>query len=111
ETRFVYKSDWSLGGTIHNRGFGALFRYSKIPGNFSKIMFEAEIVKMKHPKEIKIVNPYFDDAKSYVYGKKNVLNVLRLGLGTQALLFDRAPKDGIEIRASFMGGLSLGLLK
>jgi hypothetical protein len=74
-------------------------------------MFEAELVKMKHPKEIKIANPYIDNAKAYVYGKQNVLYPFRLGLGSQLLLFDKAPRDGVEINLTAMLGTSLALLK
>lgn len=109
--RFVYKKEWSGGATIHNRGFGAILRYAVIPSNFMKIQFEAEIVKMKHAKEIKVVNPYYNNSKSYVYGKENVFYPFRTGVGSQFLIFDRAPKDGVEISATFMGGASWGLLK
>lgn len=110
-TQFVYHKEWSGGATINNRGFGAILRHAIITNNFKKIQFELELVKLKHPKEIKVVNPYYDNAKSYVYGKQNAFYPLRLGVGTQFLVFDKAAKDGVEISFNVMAGTSLGLLK
>jgi hypothetical protein len=110
-TRFVYKKEWSGGATLNNRGFGAILRYSIIPTNFMKIQFESELVKLKHSKEIKVVNPYYNNSKSYVYGKENVFYPFRTGIGSQFLIFDRAAKDGVEVSATFMGGASWGILK
>jgi hypothetical protein len=109
--RYVYKKEWSAGGTISNRGFSAIVRYAIIPQNFFKIQFETEIANLKHPKEYKTSNPYFNNSKLYVYGKQNSFYNIRTGVGTNVLIFDRAPKEGVEISATFMGGVSWGLLK
>jgi hypothetical protein len=111
DDRLVYSKEIGGGVDIHSRGWGALFRYSRLTSGFKKITFESELVKMKHPKEIKVVNPYFEDAKSYVYGKKNSFFVLRTGLGSQTLIFDRAPKDGVEINFVYTGGFAAGFTK
>jgi hypothetical protein len=110
-TRYVYKKEWSGGFSLSNRGFGGITRYSIFPSNFIKTQFEAEVVKLRHPKEVKIVNPYYSNAKSYVYGKENSFFTLRTGLGSQFLIFDKAPKEGVEISLVTMGGISWGLLK
>ena len=110
-TQFVYRKEWSGGATINNRGFGGILRHAIITNNFKKIQFEIELVKLKHPKEIKVVNPYYDNAKSYVYGKQNAFYPLRLGVGTQFLIFDKAAKEGVEISFNIMAGTSIGLLK
>jgi hypothetical protein len=111
DNRFIYKKEWSGGGTISNRGFGLILRHAIITQNFFKIQFETEISNIKHPKETKISNPYFNNSKLYVYGKQNSLYNVRTGVGTNLLVFDRAPKEGVEISATFMGGISWGLLK
>ncbi len=111
EIRFVYKREFSGGGTISNRGFSGILRYAVIPQNFYKILFETELANIKHPKEYKISNPYFNNSKLYVYGKQNSFFCLRTGLGTNLLIYDRAPKDGVEISSTFMTGVSWGILK
>lgn len=109
--RYVYKREWSGGGTISNRGFGANLRFALVPQNFIKILFETEIANIKHPKEIKTSNPYFNNSKLYVYGKQNSLYNVRTGVGTNFLIFDRAPKEGVEISTTLMAGIDWGLLK
>lgn len=111
ERRMIYKKEWSGGATLSNRGFGGNLRFAVVPGTFKKLIFEADISKIKHPKEVKVINPYYDGAKSYVYGKENSFFTARIGAGTQFLIFDKAPKDGVEISFSILGGLSLGMLK
>lgn len=111
ERRMLYTREWSFMPSISSRGWGLGLRHSRVSSNFRKLSFETELAKVKHPKEIKVVNPYFDNAKSYVYGKKNAFYTLRAGMGTQFLLFDKAPQDGVEISFTIMGGLSQGLLK
>lgn len=109
--KYVYKKEWSGGASISNRGFGGIVRYAIIPSNFMKIQFEAELAKIKHPKEIKVVNPYYNNAKSYVYGKENMFYPLRTGIGSQYLIFDKASKDGVEVSVTVMTGASWGILK
>lgn len=111
DVRFVYKKEWSGGGTISNRGFGLILRHAIIPQNFFKIQFEADISNIKHPKEFKTSNPYFNNSKLYVYGKENSFFNVRTGVGTNFLIFDRAPKEGVEISTTLMGGIAWGLLK
>lgn len=96
---------------IHTAGWGIQFRRSYNQTGYKKLMFEADYVGMKHPKEIKSVNPYFDNARSYVYGKKNTFNILRLGAGRQRTIYSKFERNGIEIRAVYSGGLSLGIMK
>ncbi len=110
-TRFVYKREWSGGGSISNRGFGGILRFALIPQNFIKIQFESELSYVKHPKEFKTSNPYFNNSKLYVYGKQNSLYNFRTGVGTNLLIFDRAPKEGVEISTTLMAGSVIGLLK
>lgn len=109
--RYIYKREFSGGGTISNRGFGGILRYAIVPQNFMKIIFETEISNIKHPKEFKTSNPYFNNSKMYVYGKQNSFYNVRSGIGTSFLIYDRAPKDGVEISSTFIGGVSWGLLK
>jgi hypothetical protein len=111
DTRFVYKKEWSGGGTISSRGFGLLLRHSIVSQNFFKYQFEADLSNVKHPKEYKTSNPFFNNSKLYVYGKENSLFNLRTGVGTNFLIFDRAPKDGVEISTTLMGGIAWGILK
>ena len=66
---------------------------------------------MKHPKQIRVINPYYYNARSYVYGKLNHVYMLRIGYGFKKLLNRKPYWGGIELRVLYMGGLSLAFAK
>jgi hypothetical protein len=107
----LMKNEATFGLQIHSSGWGIQFRRSKNLTVSKKRIYEGDYVGMKHPKEIKTVNPYFDQAKSYVYGKENSFTVLRAGTGTQRTLYSKAERNGVEVRLQYSGGLSLGITK
>ncbi|HEX5001060.1 MAG TPA: hypothetical protein VFW78_01060 [Bacteroidia bacterium] len=107
----LLKNEWVLGLNIHSAGWGFDFRRGKNLTVNKKRMFELEVVNIKHPKEVKSVNPYYDNAKSFFYGKLNTLTAVRFAIGQQQVLFNKAEKNGVEVRLNYTGGLSLGLAK
>ncbi|HPS46154.1 MAG TPA: hypothetical protein PKZ21_03200 [Bacteroidales bacterium] len=96
---------------IHTSGFGLGYRNGKHLTGYKKRMFEVELTGMKHPKEIKIINPILISAKPYFYGKQNSLFIIRGGYGRQRIINSKPYWGGVEIRYFYYGGVSLGLLK
>lgn len=111
EKPVLLKNEFVFGVNIHTSGWGFDFRKGKNLTAAKKRMFEAEIVNMKHPKEVRSVNPYFDNAKSFFYGKLNSVIVMRAAIGQQQILFDKSERSGVEVRFNYTAGLSLGLAK
>ena len=74
-------------------------------------MVEFELVTMKHPKEVKTVNPYVDNAKGFIYGKQFSVAMLRAGYGIQKVIYSRSDKNGLEIRYNGYLGASLAFAK
>jgi hypothetical protein len=107
----LLKNEFTFGVNVHTSGWGFDFRRARNLTVDKKRLFEAEIVNMKHPKETRSVNPYFDNAKSFFYGKLNSLTVIRAAVGQQQVLFSKAEKGGVEVRLNYTGGLSLGIAK
>lgn len=107
----LYKYEKSIGALIHSEGWGFNIRRGKHVTGTTKRMFELEIVGMKHPKEIKSVNPLFPEAKSYFYGKMNTFTILRYGIGLQHVLFDKGERGGVQVRYNLYGGIAPGLTK
>jgi len=105
------KNEFSFGLNIHTSGWGFDFRRGWNVTALKKNVIEAEIVNMKNPKEVRSVNPYFDNAKSFFYGKMNTLTVFRAGFGQQKIIFDKAEQSGVAVRFNYTGGLSLGFAK
>jgi hypothetical protein len=109
--RVLLKKEYTLGLTIHILGMGANFRKGINKTFFNSRIFEIEIVSMKHPKQVRVINPYYYDAKSYVYGKLNHVYILRAGYGSKILLNRKPYWGGVELRVLYMGGLSVAFAK
>lgn len=95
---------------VHNQGWGLGYRFGKHLTYFKKRMFEFELTTMKDPKEKKI-RSYYDNSKSFFYGKLNTIFMLRGGMGLQRIITNKPYWGGIEIRFFFGGGISLAIAK
>ncbi|MFN8153740.1 MAG: hypothetical protein U0Y08_05540 [Bacteroidia bacterium] len=111
EKPVLMKNEATGGLNFHTGSWGIEFRRCYNQTGYKKLMFEGDFIGMKHSKEVKTVNQRFDNARSYVYGKLNTFNILRLGAGQQYTLFSKMERTGVEIRFLYSGGLSLGILK
>jgi hypothetical protein len=107
----LLRNEVSFGLTLHSNGWGIDFRRGRNLTVSRKRMLEIEFVGMHHPKEIKSVNPLYENSKSYVLGKVNSMSVLRGALGEQRVIAGKAERGGVELRLNYTGGLSLGLVK
>jgi hypothetical protein len=68
--------------------------------------FGLEIMNVKHPQEIRY-NSYLGNF--FTFGKKNYLYSFRLQYGRDLILFKKAPQQGVEIKAVFAAGPSIGI--
>jgi hypothetical protein len=112
EVKVLYRNEMSGGLSAHTySGFGLNFRRGKHVTGFKKRVIEGELTYIKDPKEVKTVNPTFDNSKGFYYGKLNSLIVLRCGTGFQNVIYKKPEKSGVEIRYVTMVGVSLGIAK
>lgn len=109
--RVLLKKELSGGITLHVLGMGLNFRKGINKTYFNSRIMEVELVSMKHPKQIKVINPYYYNARSYVYGKLNHVYILRAGYGFKKLLNRKPYWGGVELRLLYMGGLSVAFAK
>jgi hypothetical protein len=109
--KVLYRNEMSGGLVAHTAGLGVNFRRGKHVTGMRKRVFELEFVNMRHAKEIKTVNPYFENSKGFYYGKLHTFHVLRGGLGYQNVIYSKADGRGVEIRYVTFLGASLGLAK
>jgi hypothetical protein len=111
ETKVLYRNEATGGLIVHGHGFGFNYRRGKHVTGYKKRVFEMELVNYRHPKEIKVVNPAYDNAKGYYYGKLNSLFILRPGIGFQKVIYTKPDRNGVEIRFVYFVGASLGFAK
>lgn len=111
EAGVLYRHEGSFGISLHSQGWGISYHNGKHITGKSKRILEIDLLSLKHPKEIKTLNQYYDKTRSFVYGKLNSLAILRGGIGLQKVLYQKDEIGNIEVRYSFYGGASLGFAK
>ena len=110
-SRTLYSKEIYGGPIAHGDGWGIAFRYGKYVTARDRVMYGVDIVSMKHPKEIKSFNPYYQDARGYFYGKLNSMLVIRPTIGRKHRITEKVRKSGVEVNYLWGVGPSLGLLK
>ncbi|MCF8276568.1 MAG: hypothetical protein K9J17_07520 [Flavobacteriales bacterium] len=110
DKQVLMKQEFTGGAMLHTQGWGLLLRRSKNKTFLRKRVFELEAVSMEHPKEVKTVNPYYENSNSYNYGELNQVVVTRFGYGRHNVLYAKFDK-GVEIRYLYIGGFSMAWAK
>ncbi len=101
----------SAGIMLHTQGWGLRFSKGYNKSEFKKRMIVIEFTEMQSPKQIRTINPYFTNSKSYVYGKLNAVYILRGTYGIHRMLNRKPYWGGVELRFLYVGGVSLGFAK
>lgn len=111
EGRTLYSREIYGGPIIHGDGWGGQLWYGHYRTAAIRDLFGLELVGMKHPKEVKSYNPYYEDSRGYFFGKRNSVLVLRPGYGQKYRLTEKIRKSGVEVNFVWAVGPSLALLK
>lgn len=107
----IFRKEFSGGVIIHSAGWGAGLRKAKNKNAFEKSFWEADIISMKQLKEIRTTNPWYANAKSYVYGKLNDVVITRVGFGGQRQIARKPYWGGVEVLFNYSGGASIAFAK
>lgn len=110
QARIFYRNEKSIGFNLNSNGFGISGRYAKRINARKKTLWEIDGANIKHPKEVKLSNSYYNN-RSFVYGKENLFFNLRGGWGKQQEMFRKVDRGGISIRRYFTVGPVIGFLK
>ncbi len=110
-SRTLYHSEVVGGFTAHGDGWGLCFYNAKYTTAKKRRLLGVEVVGMKHPKEVKSFNPYYEDSRGYFYGKTNSFLVVRPMFGSKIRLAEKIRSRGVEVNLVWGVGPSLGLLK
>lgn len=107
---YDYQSEFTWGINKNTSGGligGFTFKKSRKLTDRMLETFGLEIMNVKHPQEIRkssITGNYF------IYGKSNYLYAFRFQYGRDYILFKKAPQRGVEIKAVFAAGPTLGVV-
>ncbi len=111
ENFILYNKIHTYGIVAHNLGLGVNYRFGKRISIFKTRLWEIEIVYLSSLKEKKLLNPYFVNARKYVYGKLNNVFFLREGIAWKKLLNDKPYWGGVEVRFHYGFGATIGFTK
>lgn len=102
----------AIGGiNVHTNGWGGTFRYGVHKTGYSRHIFGGDLVFMKHHKEVKSYNPWYEDSKGYIYGKENSFFILRGWYGQRYSFTDKLRERGVDFGIIWGVGASLGFTK
>ncbi|MEI7896364.1 MAG: hypothetical protein WCJ26_04975 [bacterium] len=107
----LLEKQWSLGAMLHTSGWGLKLRKGHNITNLRQFMWEIEFATYKSSKEVRSINPYFSDSRSYFYGKLNYLWFFRGGVGQQHILNRKPYWGGVQLSWIYYGGFSLAVTK
>lgn len=110
EQKILYRNEKSGSLFLSSNGFGADYRFGKRITARNQNLYQVEFMSVKHPKEVKINNYYYNN-QSFVFGKINNFFELKGYIGKQHELFRKNDKGGISVRYNYSIGPTLGILK
>jgi hypothetical protein len=108
---YEYNSEFTWG--INKNSAGGLiggFTFKKAR-RLNERIFETyglEIMNVKNPQEVRIQSQA--TGNFFIYGKTNYLYAFRFQYGRDVVLFTKAPQQGVEIKAVFAVGPSIGIV-
>lgn len=111
EKTTIYDKEISGGIGMHTNGFTGIFRTGKYLTGFTKKMYEIEIANIRHPREIKSVFPFEENARGYIFGKMNAFYTIRPSIGYHKVFVPKQSIFGVSIAYVAHIGASIGLAK
>jgi hypothetical protein len=107
----LLRNERSYAAMLNSDGLGLGYREAKRIDYLNKRLLEIEAGTLKHPKEYRNNNSYYQGTGSFIFGKMNSVFYLRAGLGHQHEIFQKADLGGVAIRYFFAGGPVIVLYK
>jgi hypothetical protein len=108
---YEYQSEFTWG--INKNTYGGLiggFVFKKARKLNDRVLetYGLEVMNVKHPQEQRQNSQ--STGNFFIYGKSNYLYALRFQYGRDLILFKKAPQQGVEIKAVFAVGPSVGVV-
>lgn len=111
QQKVFFRNERSFAILLNSDGYGLSYREAKRVDFLNKRYFEIEAGNLKHPREYKESNPYYQTPGTFVYGKLNTVFYLRGSYGHQHELFKKADLGGVAVRYFYSAGPVFALYK
>lgn len=107
---YEYQSEFTWGINKNTSGGligGLVFKKARKLNDRVLETYGMELMNVKHPQERRRPS---QTGNSFIFGKANYLYAVRLQYGRDLVLFKKAPQQGVEIKAVFAAGPSIGVV-
>lgn len=104
QQKIFFRNERSFAPLLSSDGYGLSYREAKRLDFLNKRYFEIEIGTLKHPREYRLSNPYYQTPGTFIFGKLNSVFYLRGSYGHQRELYSKGDIGGIAIRLFYSGG-------
>ena len=111
QQKIFFRNEKSFAILLNTDGFGISYREGKRIDYLNKKYFEIELGSLKHPKEFKVSNTYYQTPGTFVFGKLNTVIYIRGSIGHQREIYKKADFGGVAIRYFYSGGPVIALYK
>lgn len=111
QQKIFFKNERSFAVLLNSDGYGLSYREAKRVDFLNKRYFEIEAGSLKHSREYRTSNPYFQTPGMFVYGKLNSAFYLRGSYGFQHEIFKKADLGGVAVRYFVSAGPSFAFYK
>ncbi len=111
QQKIFFRNERSFALLLSSDGYGLSYREAKRVDFLNKRYFEFELGTLKHPREYKQTNPYYQTPGTFVFGKLNTVFYLRGSYGHQHELFSKGDAGGIAVRYFISAGPVLAIYK
>ncbi|HEY9007532.1 hypothetical protein [Ohtaekwangia sp.] len=108
---YTYSKEFTWGINKNTSGGligGLVFKKARKRSERVLETFGLEIMNVKHPQEVRTNS--IQTGNFFIFGKSNYLYALRFQYGRDLILFKKAPQQGVEIKAVFAAGPTLGIV-
>jgi hypothetical protein len=111
EIHISYEREVYGGVFFHTQGWGLNFVKNFFKTVDKRVNYEIQFNFTHNPKQKKVFNPYYPDAKGFYYGKLNTFFVFRGLYGQRKVIGHKIRSKGVEIGYNWSIGPSFGFLK
>lgn len=111
QQKIFFRNERTFAVFFSTDGWGFSYRYGKRLNYLNKRIYDFDLGVIKHPKEVRLSNPYYPSSGSFVFGKENCPIFIRGGIGHQHELYTKQDLGGISIRYFVSAGPALALYK
>jgi hypothetical protein len=99
---------WGINKNTYSGLIGGLvFKKSRKVGDRTFETYGLELINVRHPQEQR---KSAAGGSFFIYGKSNYLYAIRTQYGRDFVLFNKAPQQGVEIKAVFSAGPTIGIV-